>query len=353
MDWKSLLARENITVKEALKKMDAGAQRILFIVNKEGVLRGVITDGDIRRHILSEGKLTDSIAQVYNPHPVSFPEHYSQKALKKTMIDNRIEVIPLINEKKQIVDTVCWTDIFTNKETISKNQIGIPVVIMAGGKGDRLDPFTRILPKPLIPIGEKPIIELIIDSFRSVGVQDFYVTLNYKGEMVKTFFDSFDKKYRITYTWEREALGTAGSLRLLPPTIADTFLISNCDIIVHADYSDLLAFHIRNKNILTVVGSIQHHRIPYGIIHFKNKGKIKNIQEKPEFDFTVNTGVYLASKRILEVIPPESNFDMTDLINRLLKKKENVGIYPVSQKSYIDIGQWEDYKKTIERFNIL
>ncbi|MBN1405551.1 MAG: nucleotidyl transferase, partial [Candidatus Omnitrophica bacterium] len=180
----------------------------------------------------------------------------------------------------------------------------------------------------------------------------FYVTLNHKGEMVKVYFESTAKPYAINYIKENEYLGTAGSLKLLPNRIEDTFIVSNCDIIVNADYEDLLEFHRKNKNLLTVVGSIQHYKIPYGILHFEKHGRIKSIQEKPEFDFTVNTGVYVLSKEAVNFIPKNKHFDMTDLIGKLLKNNEKVGVYPISEKSYMDTGQWEEYKKHIEGFII-
>ena len=170
--------------------------------------------------------------------------------------------------------------------------------------------------------------------------------------MVKTYLDSVPKEYKMNYIWEKKFLGTAGSLKLLPKSIKNKFMVSNCDIIIDADYGDLLRFHVDNDNLLTVVGSIQHYRIPYGIVNFKKEGRIKNIQEKPEFDFMVNTGMYVLSREVINFIPDDRPFDMTDLIEVLLKKKKKMGVYPVSQKSYIDIGQWEEYKKYFEKFLI-
>lgn len=167
--------------------------------------------------------------------------------------------------------------------------------------------------------------------------------------MVRTYFDSIEKNYTVEYIWEKEFTGTAGSLKLLPPNLKNTFIVSNCDIIVDLDYADLLKFHRKNKNFLTVVGSIQHYRIPYGIVKFGEKGRMKEINEKPEFDFTINTGLYVLDKRALSFIPENKRFDMTEFIQLLLGKKENVGVYPVSQKSYIDVGQWEEYRKYTEK----
>ena len=335
-------------IKNSLKKIDESGIGNLFVCDENGSLVGSLTDGDIRRRILQTGNLQEEIVHCFNRKPVYVVEaNYTQEEVKELMLKRTIEAIPVINNDGKIVDILFWKDIFQG-ETFLFEKIEIPVVIMAGGKGERLDPFTKILPKPLIPVGEKPIIEVIIDNFVKCGVNQFYVTLNYKGEMVKIYFDSIEKDYNLEYVYEKNSLGTAGSLKLLTHSIEETFIVSNCDIVVEANYAELLAFHSKSRNLLTVVGSIKHHKVPYGVINFEKEGKVSNIQEKPEFDFTVNTGVYVLSKEVIDFIPEEKHLDMTDLINNLLKSGKNVGVYPVSEKSYMDIGQWEEYKKHFE-----
>lgn len=340
-------------IKESLKKIDESGIGNLFVCDNNGSLLGSLTDGDIRRRILQTGNLQEEIVHCFNRNPVYVMDgNYTQEEVKDLMLKRTIEAIPVINNDEKIVGVLFWKDIFQGK-TFLPNKIDVPVVIMAGGKGERLNPFTKILPKPLIPVGEKPIIEIIIDRYVKYGVNKFYVTLNYKGEMVKIYFDSIEKTYDIEFVREDHYLGTAGSLKLLTHSIGETFIVSNCDIIVEVNYSDLMKFHNKNRNVLTVVGSITHHKIPYGIINFKKEGRISNIQEKPELDFMVNTGVYVLSREIIDFIPEGVNFDMTDLIDEVLRQKKNVGVYPVSQKSYMDIGQWEEYKKHFEKFSDL
>jgi hypothetical protein len=287
---KNILVREGITVKEALKRIDEAAKKILFVVNNREELLGALSDGDIRRHILKSGKLNDLIDTIYNKAPVCFQEPYSILDVKKKMLDLRIEVIPIIDENKRIIDILFWENIFHENEYGRKDnkKLDIPLIIMAGGKGTRLDPFTKILPKPLIPIGDKPIIEIIMDRFSEFGIDDFYITINYKGEMIKSYFNSEESRYNIHYISESNSLGTAGSLKLLPRDIAETFIVSNCDIIVDANYYDVLKFHTSNNNSLTILGSIQHYVIPYGVLKFKEEGAVEEIIEKPEYDFTIN-----------------------------------------------------------------
>lgn len=340
------------SIKEALKKIDATGMAVLFVCEEGGSLLGSLTDGDIRRRVLATGDLQEEIANCFNRNPVFVREgNYVVEDVKKLMLAKTVEVIPVIGRQNKVVDVLFWIDIF-DKDSFLCKKIDIPIVIMAGGKGERLGPFTKIFPKALIPIGEKPIIEIIIDRFRQYDVKDFYISLNYKGDMIRNYFESINKDYKVEYIQEKEFLGTAGSLKLMPSDLADTFMVSNCDIVVDIDYRELLSFHHENNNILSVVGSIQHHRLPYGVVHFEEKGKVKKIQEKPEFDFTVNTGMYVLSRKAISYIPDDKHLDMTDLIQILLDNKENVGVYPVSQKSYIDIGQWEEYKKAIDKVQL-
>lgn len=338
-----------VSIKEALKKLDEVGLALLFVCNSSGFLLGSLTDGDIRRRVLKTGDLQEKIAKCFNRRPVFVvKDNYSIDDVKKLMLKKTIEVIPVIDNQKRICDIFFWKDIFEGK-AVKYKKVNIPVVIMAGGKGERLSPFTKIFPKSLIPVGDKPIIEIIIGKFRRYGIKQFYLSLNYKGEMIRTYLESIKKDYKVEYIWEKGFLGTAGSIRLIAPSLKDDFIVSNSDIVVDLDSSDLLSFHRKNKNILTIVGSFQHHRMPYGVIHFEKDGRLKMIQEKPEFDITINTGVYVLSREAVEYIPRNKHFDMTDLIQCLLDKSLNVGVYPVSEKSYLDVGQWEEYKKAIER----
>ncbi|UCB46317.1 MAG: NTP transferase domain-containing protein [Spirochaetota bacterium] len=345
---KEIFVHKDITIKDALKKFDETARKVLIVVDERNLLLGALTDGDVRRHILKGGNLDDVIEGVYNDDPVFLYHPWNIKDMKELMLTKRIEAVPIVNDEKVITDVLFWSDVFKDSFRMPARKIDLPVVIMAGGKGTRLDPFTRILPKPLIPIGDKPVIEIIIDRFIGYGVKDFYVSINYKGEMIRTYFDYLeDKNYMVNYIQEATYSGTAGSLRLLPANFPQAFILTNCDIIVDADYYDVLQFHKTNRNCVTVLGSIQHHVIPYGIVEFEKKGVVNRVVEKPEYDITINTGVYVIERKAIGYIPKNKMFHVTDLINLLLRKGKRVGVYPVSEKAYIDIGQWEEYRKTI------
>ncbi|MCK5504355.1 MAG: NTP transferase domain-containing protein, partial [Thermodesulfovibrionia bacterium] len=231
-------------------------------------------------------------------------------------------------------------------------KIKVPVIVMAGGKGTRLEPFTKILPKPLIPVNDKPILELIIEEFRRQGGKKYYLILNSKGEMIKAYFNGIQKDYELKYVWESDFLGTAGGLRLLKKLESDIFIVTNCDVIVKADYQQVIKLHKKQNASMTILSSIQHHKIPYGVISFREKGSVTDIHEKPEYTLTINTGIYVLNKDILKLIPRNEYFDMTDLIKTLIDNDKKVITYPVNENDYIDIGQWEEYKKAVEKLKV-
>jgi len=350
-DISSLLIKRDVMIRDAMKKMDDGAERILFVTDEDMKMLGTLTDGDIRRWILSEGALFESIDKLFNQNPISVDENYNMDNVRDTMIEQKIDWIPVVDKERRIVDVIIWEDIFKGKQR-DKDILNVPVVIMAGGTGLRLDPFTKILPKPLIPIGDKPISEITMDSFYEYGCREFYLILGYKAEMVKSYFDNTELKYRINYIKEDKPLGTIGGLSLLPQDFAEDFLVTNCDTIIKANYADIFKFHMDNGHDITMVGSMQHFTVPYGVINIDSKGSLKGIIEKPEYDFLTNTGMYVVKKNIIDSIPKDKMFHVTDLIEALKKNGGRVGVYPISQKSWLDVGQWEEYRKTLREFSI-
>jgi len=346
---------ENASIIDALKKLDKTAEKVLLVADEKHRLMGTITDGDIRGYILKGKQLDNSIKEVYNSDPFYIrDEDYSMKAAKDILIRHKIELVPIVNKDREITDFVTWSQAFSSEETkIYKGEkINIPVLIMAGGRGTRLEPFANIFPKALIPIGDKTIIELIINEFKEQGAREFYLMLNYKGEIIVAYLNSIEKDYTIKYIKEKKFLGTIGGLGLLGGRIKDVFIVSNCDVIVKAKFADVIKFHKKQKASMTILSSIKHYKIPYGVIKFKNGGKVIEIAEKPEYTFTINAGVYLFNKEILKYIPKNSHFDMTDLIKILLSKREKIVTYPVNENDYIDIGEWGEYKKAIEKMRI-
>lgn len=348
---KNILIGQDITIKQAMKLMDSSQKKILFVVNKENMLLGVINDGDIRRWILKENALDRSVSEAMNKTPVFLKTGYTQEQAKEIISSTEVDCIPVVNENKKIVTAIWWIDFFKSKSR-RKRTINAPVVIMAGGEGKRLLPFTNVLPKPLMPIGDTTIIELIINKFVEYGASDFYLSLNYKSNLIKAYFSDFQHRYNIDFIGEQEPLGTAGSLRLLKSKLKDTFFICNCDTLIEADYADILDFHKTSKNRLTLVGSMKHYKIPYGVCEIENGGYLRAIKEKPEYDHLVVTGLYVLEPQIVADIPQSSFYQMNDLINSCISKGEKVGVYPVSEKSWLDTGHLEELQELLKKFDI-
>lgn len=346
---KKVFIKPNHTIKQALRQMDAMGEKTLFVVDDHELLLGTITDGDIRRWILKGRNLAQGISKVMNAKPVCLNPNFEQKIAKQLMIKQMLECLPIIDGNKKVISAVWWVDLF-EKESKKLKKLKIPVVIMAGGEGARLAPFTKILPKPLMPIGDKPIIEIIIDRFMDYGCDDFYLSLNYKSNIIKAYFNDFKHQYKIAYIEEESPLGTAGSLHFLKDRIKRSFFLSNCDILIEADYTDIFKFHQQKKNKITLVSSMKNFTVPYGVCEVEIGGILKGIKEKPEFDFFVNTGMYVLDKTVLEDIPKNKFYNMTDLIGDYLKKGERVGVYPVSEKSWLDMGQLEVLQEMLKKF---
>lgn len=342
------LILKNSTIKEALKRIDKGAKKIVFVVTERKELVGSITDGDIRRWILKTGGINGMVEQVYNNQPFKVSKNFVKDDIKKIVLKKLIEAIPVVDKNNRIIDILFWEKLFSEKIEKKVANLAVPVVIMAGGLGTRLDPFTKIMPKPLIPIGEKPIIEIIMDKFAEFGMNDFYISINYKAQMIKAYFEDQQCKYNLTFIQENKPLGTGGSLKLLKNKFKSSFFVSNCDVIVNDDYTKIIDFHKKGQNKVTLVASIQHQIIPYGVCEIEKGGKLKRIIEKPEYDFLVNTGIYLIEPDILELIPNDALFHITDLIRKLKHNNLQIGVFPISEKSWIDIGQWEEYRKTLK-----
>jgi dTDP-glucose pyrophosphorylase len=347
---------EKSTIVEALKSLDKAKTKALLVVASGKILKGTISDGDIRRFILRGGKLEAMLDGVYNKKPIYLRQHeFTLPIAKEIMIKNEIGLLPVIDNNDMVTDSIIWEQIFSTEDRPNSvsNPIDVPVIIMAGGKGTRMAPFTQVLPKPLVPIGDRTIVEIIIEEFEKFGIKRFYLTLNYRGEMIEAYFKSIEKKMDITFLWEKNFLGTAGSLKLLEGREnIETFIVSNCDIIVKADYSEVVHFHKQNNASLTVISSIQHHTIPYGVVEFQNGGEIKSITEKPELNFSINTGVYILDKECLLYLSKDSHMDMTTLITTLMENGKKVFTYPVKEGDYIDIGEWDEYRKAVEKMRM-
>jgi len=336
---------ENVsTLLEALKKMDALDKKLLIVLDNNKFY-GLVSAGDIQRAIIQNKPLDTQVNDVLRKNiRIATPED-SFEGIKKMMFDYRMELCPVVNSEKKIVDIYFWEDVFKEEQPQPKNQFNLPVIIMAGGFGTRLKPLTNVLPKPLIPIGEKTIIEQIFERFNRHGCNNFYLSVNYKAELIEFYLKNQNLPYQIEYIKEDNPSGTAGSLSLLKDKINETFFVSNCDIIIEQDYSEILEYHRDNKNEITIVAALKHFQIPYGTIETSENGKLERLTEKPELTFKINSGMYILEPHLLNEIPGNQFFHITHLIEKVHSRGGNVGVFPVSEKSWKDIGEWDEYLK--------
>lgn len=339
MDIRTLLVFEEQSMIESMQRLDEAAKKILFVVSDSRLLAS-ITDGDIRRWILKKGSLDAKVRDIANYCPKYLHEK-DRGASREFMLEHAIEALPLVNDDKEIMDII-----FLNEwEMPPKARLDIPVVIMAGGEGTRLYPYTKVLPKPLIPIGEIPIAEHIMNRFFDFGIDQFHLIVNHKKNMIKAYFNETERPYSIFYADEDRPMGTGGGLYLLKDKIHTTFILSNCDILVDEDYGKIVDFHKKEKNFITLICSLKKIQIPYGIVEIGEKGEIEEMREKPNFSFFTNTGVYIVEPEVIQEMEKEIAVGFPDIISEYKEKGKKIGIYPISENSWMDMGQPKEMEK--------
>lgn len=340
--------RKDCSLQHALKQMDEINRKLLIVLNEDGTFFSLLSIGDIQRAIIRNLPFNTRILEIVRQDiTVAHPEDDLEK-VKQRMKIRRNEFMPVIDSQNQIIDVIFWEDLFEEKRSAlpEDKKLNLPVVIMAGGRGTRLAPLTNVWPKPLIPINQKTIVEDIMDRFVEVGCNEFYLSVNYKAEVIQQYFDNLNYPfYKITYIREEKPLGTAGSLYLLKDKIYSTFFVSNCDILIEEDYAAIYEYHRTHQNEITIVAAIKSFPIPYGTIETGEGGQLKSIQEKPELSFKINTGMYILEPNLIQEIPENELFHITTLIEKLHKESRKVGVFPVSEGSWKDIGNWEEYIK--------
>tara|TARA_B100000902_G_scaffold390201_1_gene438726 strand:- start:3843 stop:4910 length:1068 start_codon:yes stop_codon:yes gene_type:complete len=335
-------------IRDAFSQFKAVGINCLIVV-KESQFLGTITDGDIRKALLKDGNMRTPIKNIYqkNAFFINAEDMDEHQKIKKAFIKNHFSLIPVIDSSENIIKVITWFDFFGKKEVTQK--IKVPIVIMAGGKGTRMAPFTNVLPKPLIPINNKTVIERIIDSFHKHGKNDVYISINFKGAILKAYFQELNPNYNVSFIKELKPLGTAGALSKLKKKIENSFFLTNCDVLFDLDYKDVLDHHHKTNSLITLVASAKEITIPYGSLQTSEDGYLANFQEKPVLDYLINCGLYVIHPDALRFIPNNEYFDITDLISILLKKNYQVGVYPINDNQWVDVGQWEEYKKAVSQ----
>ena len=345
---KDITVKLDTTIRQAMKALDKTAEKCLLVINENSKLLGSLTDGDLRRGILSGMSSSENISECYNKNATTFTKgNYTRDDAERVLRKKQLDLIPIIDIDDKVVDYLTWSNINQGKQD-KKALEDVSVVIMAGGKGTRMEPFTSILPKPLIPVHEKPIIEHIIERFTDMGCSDFHLTVNYKGKILKAYFEELKPDYSVLFVDESKPLGTAGSLQYLKGKFNNPFFVTNCDIIIKADYLNLYEFHKKGGYDITLVASAKEYIIPYGTCELNDEGHLSHINEKPKYDFLINTGLYILNPSVLSIIPKNKFYHITHMIEDLKNKGKKIGVFPIDDEAWIDIGQWAEYKKVME-----
>ena len=346
---KKILTPEDVSLEAALEKMNKIGKKCLVIAN-EGKFIGTLSDGDVRKALLSGKSIDSPIKGIFNENSFSILEgELKREDLKNVFLEKKYDLIPILDKNSLVKDIVEWGDLF--KPNSSSHKRNMPVVVMAGGEGTRLKPFTNILPKPLIPLNDKTVIEKILDSFTDSGFHNFFLTVNFKGKILRAFFEELEPDYSIGFVEEKTPLGTAGSLQLLKEELKSTFLLTNCDVILDLDHGDLIDFHNKNNCEITLIASAKKLTIPYGACEIDKQGFLSKIIEKPSLNYLINAGLYVLEPSVLKEIPDGEFFHITDLIEKVKSKGKRVGVFPIEDGAWIDIGQWEEYRSALKRLS--
>ena len=345
---KSRIVDSTSTIIQTMKMMDNLRTKSLLVFDGDKFV-GLITIGDLQRAIISNKPFETQVGLLIDNRVKQYAKATDDKlSIRDWMLKYRAEIMPILDDNNQLVDIFFWEDFFKHSENQHREKIDLPVVIMAGGKGSRLKPLTNVIPKPLVPVGDKTILEVIMDQFEGIGCHKFYMSVNYKADMMKYYLSQLKHKYDVEFFMEDKPLGTIGSVSLLKGIIKTPFFVSNCDSLNEQDYRDVYDYHVSNKNDMTIVTMVKSFKIPYGVIETGEDGLMVALHEKPEQTYKVNTGVYILNPECIDEIPEGEFFHITHLMEKIKTHGGRVGCFPVSEHAWKDMGEWPEYLKMIE-----
>jgi len=342
-DWKTTLIPPETPVLEAIRVIDASALQIAVVVDENLRLLGTVTDGDIRRALLRQVPLDENVESIMYLKPTTVNSSASRDEIIAMMKRLDLRHIPVVDDDGRVRDLKVLAQMIEAQEWENL------VIIMAGGLGERMQPLTEDCPKSLLKIGGKPILETILENFMEFGFRRFYISVNYKSEMIEDYFGDGDRMgAQISYLREKQRLGTAGPLSLLPETPAEPFFVMNGDLLTRVNFGQLLDFHRFHKARGTMCVRTYRYQVPYGVVQVKEQ-ELKAIDEKPARNFFVNAGIYVLEPEVLSFVPENRYFDMPNLFERLIQENLETVAFPIHEY-WLDIGQKEDLEKANGEF---
>ncbi|MDP3625766.1 MAG: nucleotidyltransferase family protein [Hydrogenophaga sp.] len=346
-NWQSLLVTPDTTLEVAVATLDHAGARIVVVVDDQGRLLGTVTDGDVRRALLKHLPLTEPVANVMWKTPLVAGPDWSRERMRAVMENRRLLQMPIVDSQGVMVGLETLHDV------LDERQFDNPVFLMAGGFGTRLYPLTENCPKPMLKVGDKPILELILESFVDAGFHRFYISTHYLPEMIRDHFgDGSRWGVSISYIYEEEPLGTGGALGLLPKDdIQLPMFLMNGDLLTRVDYRGLLEFHAQQNSIATMCVREYKHQVPYGVVQAQG-AKVVSMVEKPTQKFFVNAGIYVLSPELLSGVQPGKRIDMPTVLEEAIRNQQTVSMFPVHEY-WLDIGRMEDFQRAQEQIRSL
>jgi dTDP-glucose pyrophosphorylase len=342
-DWTKILVAPTITIREALEIIDTSSMQIALIVDETKRLLGTVTDGDIRRGILKGIALDEPVQRIMNPHPTVARSHERRDIVLAVMKLKQLNHIPVVDDEGRVINIETLQDLIRGED--KENW----VVLMAGGLGTRLRPLTDECPKPMLKVGGKPVLETILDNFLEYGFRKFYLSVNYKADMVTDYFgDGSRWGTEIRYIHETKRMGTAGALGLLPEKPTRPLMVMNGDLLTKVNFQQLLAFHLEHQAEATMCVREYNFQIPYGVVKM-DKHRLMGIDEKPIQRFFVNAGIYVLEPKALDLLPKDTYFDMPSLFAKVIEKNGETTVFPI-REYWLDIGQVNDYERANGEF---
>ena len=337
-DIDKILLKPTSTIKEALKALEHGSKKIVLVVDDEKKLLGTLTDGDIRRALLKELSLNDFVESIIFKTPITFKQNYNREEILEVALKQKLYQIPIVDDENRLIDIVEVDELLQPKNKTNT------VVLMAGGFGTRLRPLTEHTPKPMLHVGDKPILETIINNFKKHGFTNIIISVSYKASVIENYFkDGKNFGVNIEYIHEDKQMGTAGALSLIKEKLDDTFLVMNGDLLTNINFENMFEYHKQNSSQATMGVREYDFQVPYGVVNIKDN-KITSIKEKPIHSFYVSGGIYILEPEVLKFIPQDKFYDMPTLFEEVIENGLNCSSFPISEY-WLDIGRIDEFKK--------